>query len=969
MEIPPSLAAALRDRYRLERFLARGGMGDVYVARDLRHPRNVAIKVFRSEIGRLVGPERFQREIEILAPLVHPLIVPLLDSGSTPDALYYVMPMVEGESLANRLERERHLPLDEALRITREIADALDYAHGRGFVHRDIKPGNILLADSHALLTDFGIARMITAPGNDSITRSDEIVGTPAYMSPEQIFGTSRVDGRSDQYSLALVLREMLTGERPQRGPAFEPLTSADTYSVFDHSATPAAVALCLSRALSDDPTRRFRTVRELADALLAGADSNLAGPTPHNLPMRRSTFIGRDEQIRDGRKLLSSNRLVTLVGSGGCGKTRLAVRIAELSLEDGYEAIHYVDLAPVSDSERVPAVVASVLGVHGASEEMLAEALKGRRLLLMDNCEHVLSSSGRLVGRLLELCPRLTVLATSRELLHVEGEQVLRVPAMGLPPRGETNPAVAQQADSLRLFRDRAQLVAPAFVVDQANLASVIEICRRLDGIPLAIELAAARIRVLSPTQIEARLSDRFRLLTGGTSAEPPRHRTLRAAVEWSYDLLDPDERELLAALSVFAGSWTLAAATAVAGDASGEYPLLDRMTRLVDKSLIFVEAESIQESRYRLLETINQFAFERLEVSPQATAVRKRHLDFFLGLAEAAEQGSWGPEQGAWFDRLERDHDDILNALTWCARKDGPVLEGMALGGAMYRFWYSRGHIRVPRRLLGELLRAPGAEQPVQGRAKALYAAGGFAIYQGDLDEATRLLAECLSIFRALGNRQGIGRALVGISNAALAAGRLAEARETLKSALEIYRGLEEQRSLQVVLLNLAEVSLAEGDLTDARRLYIESLEYGGNPVLLASSLAGLGRTLVRLGNPLEASPHVSHGLEMVREVKGFAGVELLDAAAETLLGLDHPEEASQVLAACTTLRHKLGFSRTNAWEAAARALREDVARALGGREPEASRGADAWTLEEACERARRALTDAEARRPSTA
>src|SRR5713226_5481995 len=370
-------------------------------------------------------------------------------------------------------------------------------------------------------------------------------------------------------------------------------------------------------------------------------------------------------------KQLLSSTALLTLTGSGGCGKTRLALQVAADLLEEYADGVWLVELAPLADPALVPQTVASALGVRDAPGRpltaTLTDYLRSKSLLLvLDNCEHLLEAGAQLADALLRSCPRLRLLASSREGLGIGGEQTYRVPSLSLPDARHLPPLERlRDFEAVQLFADRARLSQATFAVTQANALSVAQVCQRLDGIPLAIELAAARVKALSVEKLNERLDDMFRLLTGGSRTALPRQQTLRALIDWSYDLLSPSEGALLRRLSVFAGGWTLEAAEAVcAGEGVEEWEVLDLLTSLVEKSLVLYE-ERGGEGRYRLLETVRQYARDRLLEAGEAEAVRGRHLGFVLRLAEEAEPKLSGPEQVVWLDRLEAEHDNLRAAL----------------------------------------------------------------------------------------------------------------------------------------------------------------------------------------------------------------------------------------------------------------------------------------------------------------
>src|SRR6266487_895182 len=427
-----SVAAALADRYRLERPLGQGGMATVHLAQDMKHRRKVAVKVVRPEFATRLGAERFRREIEIAAALNHPHILAVHDSGDAAGLLYYVTPYVEGQSLRDLLRHDRQLPLEDALRITREVADALDYAHQRGVIHRDIKPENILLQAGHAVVADFGIARAISsAAGNESrtaLTQPGMLIGTPDYMSPEQALAERELDGRSDQYALACVLYEMLSGRPPFTGTSAEGVLlrhlTVEPPRITDLApSVPKPVAAALGRALAKAPADRFGGMAAFVEGLTA-PEAPVGAPPPAQL----TSFIGRERETAAVQDLLQSTRLLTLTGAGGTGKTRLALEVAGRVGSQYPDGVAWVELAPLSNPELVPHHVADALGVRRdgirSARDALLEALRDwEALLVLDNCEHLVDACARLAEALLRGCPRLRIMATSREALGIGGE------------------------------------------------------------------------------------------------------------------------------------------------------------------------------------------------------------------------------------------------------------------------------------------------------------------------------------------------------------------------------------------------------------------------------------------------------------------------------------------------------------------------------------------------------------------
>ena len=545
-----------------------------------------------------------------------------------------------------------------------------------------------------------------------------------------------------------------------------------------------------------------------------------------HNLPVQVTSFIGREKEIDQIRRLLAGStgdsqsrpptRLVTLTGPGGTGKTRLALRAAAEMLADYPDGAWLVELAPVSDPNLVPMIAARALGFReqtGAQTlTLLQDFLEPKRLLLIfDNCEHLIEACALLADALLHACPKLSILVSSREALGIEGEAPFRVPPLAIPNLDQLPPVEElKNFEAIRLFGDRAETISPGFLLTPANLPAVALICKRLDGIPLAIELAAARVKLLQVEEIAKHLDDRFRLLTGGSRAALPRYQTLRASIDWSYELLSPAERILLQRLSVFAGSWSLEAAEAACsgeGLPSGE--VLDLQGQLVDKSLVSVEAQAGPGTRYRMLETIRQYAHEKLVERGEAGQMRQRHLGYYLELAEKAKNGLRGPEQGQLLDFLETELDNLRLALEWSLEsRDQPgwsLEAGLRIAAALLYFWHPRSRHMEGIQWLERLLAAEAQEsgegtltpERTRLRAEAFFVAAWLAHCGGDRAKSIPFAEQSRDLYLKLGEAGRYGLALNMIHFGILEAdkGNIPEANRLLKESLAFF---QEQKDL---------------------------------------------------------------------------------------------------------------------------------------------------------------------------
>jgi predicted ATPase/class 3 adenylate cyclase len=627
----------------------------------------------------------------------------------------------------------------------------------------------------------------------------------------------------------------------------------------------------------------------------------------PHNLPVQLTSFVGRERELAAVREALSACRLVTLTGPGGVGKTRLALQAAADLLEVYPDGVWLVDLAPLADAALVPQAVAAAVGVREIPGRpllaTLTDTLSPKRLLLvLDNCEHLADACAALADAVLRACPNVRILATSRTALGITGEALWRVPSLSLPddlhapaapaagpaaPEGRADAAGAVvRCDAVRLLADRARTVQPAFAVTEQNAATVARLCRRLDGIPLALELAAARLRVLTVDELLRRLDDRFRLLTGGGRTAPPRHQTLRALVEWSHGLLAAPDRRLFDRLGVFAGSFTLEAAERVcAGEGLAAGDVLDGLTRLVDQSLVQPEPGPDGVGRYRLLETLRHYARERLTAAGAAEEVARRHAHHFVALAEAAEPALLGPDQVAWLDRLEADLDDVRAALRWGVDR-GEAELGLRLAGALWKFWHVRWYRGEGRHWLETLLALPEPAPPVAGpvapgarhaaRAKALFGAALLAWMQSDLAAARALHTKSAALYEALEDATGIARARGGLGMVALRGGDLAAARPLLLEALARYREAGDEHGVALGLEHLGMLEVAAGDGGAARAALEESVAVQrrvGDGAVLQTALGLLGEAARMAGDRDAARQHWQEALGVARAL-GYRG-----------------------------------------------------------------------------------------------
>ena len=604
------------------------------------------------------------------------------------------------------------------------------------------------------------------------------------------------------------------------------------------------------------------------------------------NLPAQLTSFIGREGEIAELKDLLTTTRLLTLTGAGGCGKTRLGLKIASDLVEEYADGVWLVELASLSDPALVPQGVAGTLNlseIQGRSfSDTLSTYLQSKRMLLvLDNCEHLIEACVTISEVLLRACPNLRILATSREALGLTGELTYRVPSLSLPDPKNLPPTNSLiQYEALRLFIERALLSQPAFIMNDRNAPRVVEICRRLDGVPLAIELAAARLKVLSVEDIARRLDDRFKLLTDGGRRALPRHRTLLATMDWSYDLLSRDERKLLNRMSVFVGGCTLSGVETVCEGGVPPDDVLNLLTQLVDKSMVIVEEASSKDGegkvRYQLLETVRSYALQRLRDDDEEESSRERHATFFLSLAERAEPELKGPDQIEWLKRLDIEYENMRAVLAWSmGGEDREVIKrndiSLRLAGALIWFWWWRGYFSEGQRWLEDAL-AQSSEASASIKAKALGGAGSLAQNQGDRVRAKELIDRSLALYRELGDKRGVSLSLTMLGYVALTLGDYDRVKVLGQEGLNLAREVGDKWVSSFSLCLLGIVAMDRGDYERATELYQESLDLArevGDTGNIALSLEFLGVVARYQGNYEQARPLFEESGVLFREL----------------------------------------------------------------------------------------------------
>jgi len=647
---------------------------------------------------------------------------------------------------------------------------------------------------------------------------------------------------------------------------------------------------------------------------------------TSNNLPSQVSSFIGRDTELAEVRRLVGRSRLVTLTGAGGAGKTRLGLQAAAGLLDRGEDGVWFADLAPLQDPGLVAVTVANVLGVRQESGrpalDALVAAVAGRGLLvLLDNCEHVIGECAKVADALLRGCPHVALLATSREPLGIDGERVYRVPSLGVPAIG-ADAAAIRASEAVRLLEDRAAAQGKPLRWDDDNAVVTGRICRRLDGIPLAIELAASRLRMMPAGELEARLDERFALLTGGSRAALPRQQTLRAMVDWSWELLTGTERAVLAGLSVFAGGFGLAAAEAVAtGPDLAAAEVAGQLGGLVDKSLVQFGDTGAGTGRYRLLETVRQYAAARLDALGPAVsdAARIAHRDYYLALAETAAPQLAAADQGAWLDRLDAELDNLRAAIAFSLTLADPE-PGLRLAAALRVYWRARGHAAEAAGALQALLNAPGAQEPTLPRARALAVVANLLQQIGSYPIAADCCQEALGIARAAGDDGLVCELLQVQAWVLLRQGQRAEALPLIEQGLDLARCLGSPHLTAFLLVTRAHASYAAGntaaaavDAAQALRLFRQA----GDRQHVATLLGNLGNYELSTGDLDAARAHLSESLNICRALNHRDGIayQTLNLGLAEYLG-GSTGTAGELFAESLDLTRRMGIKALNAY-----------------------------------------------------
>jgi non-specific serine/threonine protein kinase len=892
--------------------IGEGSFGEVYRAYDSVLQREAALKLRRTPAGREEsGFVAYLEEARRLARVRHPNVLSIQRVETHEGRAGLWTDFLRGTTLEQVIEEESPIEGPEIRRIAVDLCRATAAVHAAGVLHGDIKASNVMREpDGRIVLMDFGAGSILqrSAASGDLSARagSHALVGTPLVMAPE-LFEGAQASPATDLYSLGVLIYRLATGRYPVLAATTDELREKHRLGTRVPLAElrpdlPAAFVQAIERALAPSG-RRYGSAAEMETVLSvtfggtpAAEDARQAATGPNNLPFVATRFVGRDAELAEIHRIVLAHRAVTLSGHGGAGKTRLALRAAEQLLGAFPDGAWLIALAPVSSEREVPYEAARSLRVPepkaGTIEDALVEGISERALLIvLDNCEHLREACAALVGRILDGCPNARFLATSREPLGIPGERVWPVLPLALPPGAEGAEGLEiADYEAVRLFLDRAFLSRPSFSLTRENAPTIARICRRLDGIPLAIELAAARVKALGTEEIASRLEESLRILSGGGAVTSSHHETIEASIAWSYDLLTESERTLLARLSIFAGGWTIVGAERICEDGAEAVPsqvhaiggaeILDLLQSLVEKSLVVFDASSpdsgsaapgrdrTAEPRYRMLEIMRQFARRKL-AAPELDRLHRRHLDAFLALAEELGPQLLLGQSGPQWLRIASDHDNFRAALEWAQGAGGGEIEkGLRVATILRSFWIRAGYLHEGRsRLTGLLDSGRGSDA---ARAGALYAAATIASIQADYESARTLGEQALAIQRRLGDKPGIASTLAALAIGAVDQADYESGRTMIAESIALARELGQKTAVGYRLNTLGTLVARLGDPAAGRVHFLEALETLreiGDARGLATTLGNLSMNARQIGDNAKAREYSEEEIAIIR------------------------------------------------------------------------------------------------------
>ena len=943
----PIVAQLSADGFEDASEIGRGGFGVVYRCTEVELDRLVAVKVLTIDLDE--NRPRFEREQRAMAKLTgHPNIVAVLQVGETYDGHpYLVMPFYRHDCMQTQIDRLGRLPVEDTLRLGIKIAGALESAHRLQIVHRDVKPANVMLTDyDEPALTDFGIAHM----SGGFETQSGIITGSPAFTAPEVIRG-EHPDHASDVYGLGATLYCALTGHAPFERRSGEQVVAqlmriaTEPVPDLTDQAIDADVAAVIHTALSRDARDRpgaaeFGEALQRLQAELGlavdemalrgaarcyGAGPRSAGPASRptkpgrsrgNLPAPLAGFVGRGAELSEVAALISTSRLVTLAGIGGVGKTTLALQAAREQVPLFEDGVWLVELGDLSDASLLTGVAAAVLGIHDRAARPLAEVMvenlaERDALVVLDNCEHVIDAAAQLIETLLQGCPQLRILATSQEVLGIPGEAVLPLSPLPYPETDSVlNRHKLTQYDAVALFLERARTAQPGFTLTPHNADAVARICIQLDGLPLAIELAAARLRAMSVEQIADRLSHRFKLLTRGRRDAPTRQQTLSWCIAWSYQRCTPQEQQLWARLSVFAGTFELEGTRAICADDLSAEELLDELCALVDKSIL-IRTEDDGVVRFRLLATLREYGREHINAADDYERLQQRHFDWYRQLLGQANSEYFSKHQVRWINRLRREMPNLQEALQFAQSNAPADLLGVVI--AMRHIWAANAMLQEERRWLELALSATPAE-PTPDRVEALATLVMVAVLQADWTTMATRALEARALLKATSHPVAAGYLGCFEGFGALLRGELERAQSCSEAAMAMTDDFEVQ---SFAMMTLSFCFSIGGDPQRALHWSEKALalaEPRREAEVRAYMLGAVGLSRMTLGDLQTAERMMHEGLQVCR-VTGYSwtGAQFLEALAWIAAANRDPRRAAVLLAASTAISRTCGTDAT--------------------------------------------------------